>query len=142
MFIFNKIGLFVFLFLTCHAFASAQADIVVIGNLNNSSSLSKEDVASLYLGKNRLLPDGSKAKLINQKEGASARKEFFTEILDKNEASFMAHWSTIIFTGNGTPPAVLDSNAAVKEFVANHPEAIGYIEKTALDQSVKALFEH
>ncbi len=44
-----------------------------------------------------------------------------------------------MFSGKATPPKELGSSAEVKKFVAANPDAIGYIEKSALDGSVKAV---
>jgi ABC-type phosphate transport system substrate-binding protein len=42
-----------------------------------------------------------------------------------------------VFTGRGQPPAELGDSAAVRRKVADNPEAIGYIERSALDASVR-----
>ena len=45
-----------------------------------------------------------------------------------------------MFSGKATPPKELGSSADVKKFVASNPDAIGYIEKSAVDSSVKVVF--
>jgi ABC-type phosphate transport system substrate-binding protein len=45
-----------------------------------------------------------------------------------------------VFSGKATPPKeLLSSSADVKKFVAANPDAIGYIEKSAVDGSVKVV---
>jgi ABC-type phosphate transport system substrate-binding protein len=44
-----------------------------------------------------------------------------------------------VFSGKATPPKELGSAAEVKKFVAANPDAIGYIEKSAVDGSVKVV---
>ncbi len=46
------------------------------------------------------------------------------------------------FTGKAAAPKELQDAAAVKKAVAADPKAIGYIEKSALDASVKAAIEY
>jgi hypothetical protein len=43
----------------------------------------------------------------------------------------------MVFTGRGQPPAELTDSATVRRKVADDPEAIGYIERSALDTSVR-----
>jgi len=44
-----------------------------------------------------------------------------------------------VFTGKGQPPIMLPNAAEVKKAVATDPKAIGYIEKSAVDASVKVV---
>jgi hypothetical protein len=46
-------------------------------------------------------------------------------------------WSRLVFSGKGQPPRQLSDSAAVKKAVAADPKAVGYIEKSAVDASVK-----
>ena len=48
-------------------------------------------------------------------------------------------WSRLIFTGKATPPKELPDAAAVKKAVATDPKAIGYIDKSEVDSTVKVL---
>ena len=50
-------------------------------------------------------------------------------------------WARITFTGKGTPPKELKSDAEVKAFVAANPRAIGYVDASAVDSSVKAVLK-
>lgn len=49
------------------------------------------------------------------------------------------HWSKIIFMGRGTPPTALPDSMAVKRRVAEDPHAIGYIDQSQVDDSVRVL---
>ena len=50
-----------------------------------------------------------------------------------------ATWGSLAFSAKATPPEELGSTAEVKKFVAANPDAIGYIEKSAVDGSVKVV---
>jgi hypothetical protein len=43
----------------------------------------------------------------------------------------------MLFTGRGQPPREAPDNAAVRKLVADNPSLIGYIDRSALDASVK-----
>ncbi|WEF35088.1 hypothetical protein [Pseudoduganella chitinolytica] len=48
-----------------------------------------------------------------------------------------AYWTKMIFTGRGQPPREAPNSAAVRRLVADNPGMIGYIERAALDPSVR-----
>jgi ABC-type phosphate transport system substrate-binding protein len=117
---------------------SANAELVVIVNPSNATaSLSTEQVAALYLGNATTFPDGGGVALADQSESANARNDFYQKATGRSAAQVKATWARITFTGKGTPPKELKSDADVKAFVASNPKAIGYIDSSAVDSSVK-----
>jgi hypothetical protein len=54
--------------------------IVVVSSKNPVTTLSKNQVADIFLGKSARFPDGSSAVPIDQTEGTVAREEFYKEI--------------------------------------------------------------
>jgi hypothetical protein len=58
---------------------------------------------------------------------------------DCTSAQVTATWGSLAFSAKATPPEELGSTAEVKKFVAANPDAIGYIEKSAVDGSVKVV---
>lgn len=111
---------------------SARADIVVVGN-PAAAALTKEQVADIYSGKSQA------ATPLDQPESAAIRGEFYKKATGKDMAQMKALWSRLTFTGKGQPPKEVADSAAVKKAVAADPKAIGYIEKSAVDGSVKVL---
>ena len=105
-------------------------DIVVIVN-PASAPLSKEQIADIYLARN------SAWTPIDQVVGSSIYTEFYKRATGRDAAQVKAVWSKILFTGRGVPPKQLLDSAAVKKAVAANPKAVGYIEKSAVDASVK-----
>jgi ABC-type phosphate transport system substrate-binding protein len=116
---------------------SAHAELVVIVNPSNSASLTQEQVAALYLGNTTSFPDGGSAVLTDQPESTGVRNDFYQKATGRSAAQVKATWARITFTGKGTPPKELKSDADVKAFVAGNPKAIGYIDSSAVDGSVK-----
>jgi ABC-type phosphate transport system substrate-binding protein len=126
-----KTSAFSALVLTLLAAASIRAeDIVVIVN-PAAKPVSKEQVADLYLGRSGGLTP------IDQMVGSSIYVEFYKKATGRDIAQVKAIWSRILFTGRGLPPKQLPDSAAVKKAVAANPNAVGYIEKSAVDASVK-----
>ena len=129
------------LLLACLAGVSARAaDLVVIVSARNPvTSLRAEQVAAIFLGQSVRFPDGTEAVPYDLRLGAPIRDEFYARVTNKTPALLKAHWSKLVFTGRGQPPAELPDSAAVRRKVAGDVDAIGYIERGALDGSVHAV---
>jgi ABC-type phosphate transport system substrate-binding protein len=121
------------LILTVLLAANARAeDIVVIVN-PAAAPLSKEQIADIYLAR-----DSSRTP-IDQAAGSAIYAEFYKKATDHDAAQVKAIWSKILFTGRGVPPKQLLDSQAVKKAVAANPKAVGYIQKSAVDASVKVV---
>lgn len=122
------------------AAASASADVVVIVNPKNpAASMTAEQVAALYLGNATTFPDGGAASLADQPESAGIRGSFYEKATGRSAAQAKATWARLTFTGKASPPKELKSDADVKAFVASDAKAIGYVDSSAVDGSVKAV---
>ncbi|UVW29576.1 hypothetical protein [Massilia sp. H6] len=131
----NKIIASLFACATVLATAPALAEVVVVVSPKAAeSSLSKEQVAQFFLGKS------SSMTPVDQADSAPIRAEFYKKVADKDAAQAKALWSKLVFTGKATMPKEVADNAAVKAAVAANPKAIGYIEKSAVDASVKVVY--
>lgn len=112
----------------------ASAEIVVIVNKDNPASrMFSEQASQFFLGKSAMFTP------VDQAEGSKIRAEFYQKVADKDPAQVKAIWSKLVFTGKATPPKEYKSNAEVKKAVADDPKAIGYIDKSAVDDSVKVI---
>jgi hypothetical protein len=60
-------------------------------------------------------------------------------VANRTPALMKAYWTKRIFTGRGQPPRELPNSAAVRKLVAENPGMIGYIDRAALDASVRAV---
>jgi ABC-type phosphate transport system substrate-binding protein len=127
------------------AFA-AQArpqDVVAVVSANSPvGTLNASQVADIFLGKTSRFPDGTQALPIDQNEESPAREKFYTYYTGKSPAQVKAHWSRIIFTGRGQPPRQVASSAEAKKIVAENPQAIGYIDNSLVDATVRVLAAH
>lgn len=122
--------------------ASAWADVVVVVSARSQvARLSPDHVAKIFLGKINTYPGGGNAVPLDQPEGSGARDEFYLKVTHKSAAQLTAYWAKVIFTGDGYPPRLLDGNSAVRRAVAGNPNAIGYIEKSVVDSSVRVILE-
>jgi ABC-type phosphate transport system substrate-binding protein len=119
-----------------------RADVVAVVSAKNPvTHLSKSQVADIFLGKSVRFPDGALAVPIDQQEGSPARDEFYATFTGKSPAQVKSYWTKIIFTGRGQPPMAVLNTAAVRQLLEAKPQAIGYIERSAVDSSVKILIQ-
>ncbi|MDP9084866.1 MAG: phosphate ABC transporter substrate-binding protein [Pseudomonadota bacterium] len=120
--------------------AVGQADVVAVVSAQSAiTTLSKTQVADIFLGKTSRFPDGQPALPLDQAETSPLREEFYLKFTGKSPAQIRAHWSKIIFTGRGQPPPVVLNSVQMKKRIAASPAAIGYIEQNMVDGSVKVL---
>jgi ABC-type phosphate transport system substrate-binding protein len=118
----------------------ALADVVVVVSAKSAAAgLNAEQVSQIFLGKASNFPSGGAAVPVDQAESSPLREEFYTKVAQKNGAQVKAYWSKLIFTGKGQPPKEVASSAEVKKALAENPNAIGYIDKAAVDASVKVV---
>jgi ABC-type phosphate transport system substrate-binding protein len=124
-------------------FASSVAnagEVAIVNPKNPVGALSKDELADIYLGNAKNFPGGSSAVPLDLPESASARLDFHKAITGKNETQFKAYWAKMVFSGRGVPPKEVPSDAEIKSMVAGNPNMIGYIDKSAVDSSVKVVF--
>lgn len=115
----------------------APAQVVVIVNPQSGiDKLTTRQIADLYLGKSKALPGGRPVKIINMPESSPLHDRFYSSVTGMNAAQVKSTWSRLLFSGRATPPRELPSAAAVRRFVASNPDAIGYIDHSAVDDTV------
>jgi len=118
---------------------AAMAEVAVIVHPSNAATIDQAEIARLFTGRGTSFNNGSKATPLNLAESAPARAEFDSKVLSKSSSQMKAYWSKLVFTGKGTPPKELNSDAEMKAAVAADATAIGYIDAAAVDDTVKVL---
>lgn len=112
---------------------SALANIVVIVNPANSNSVNADEIVRIYTGRSNAF------NAVNLAESVPLRAQFDEKGVGRTSAQLKAHWSKLVFTGKGTPPAELPTEEAVLEFVAKNPQAIGYVSADKVTDAVKVV---
>ena len=117
---------------------AGAADLVVIVSARSQvGALRADQVADIFLGQVGRFPDGGEAIALDQSVGSPLRNEFYAKVASKTPALVKAYWTKMIFTGRGQPPKEAPNSGAIRKLVADNPALIGYIDKSALDSSVK-----
>lgn len=112
----------------------AQAEVAVIVNAGASANPSQAEVANIFLGKDKSL------KGVDIASWTPTKDKFYGAVASKNEAQLKAYWSGLVFTGKGQPLPTVADEAAVVAKVGAEADAIGYVDKAAVNEKVKVLF--
>lgn len=119
--------------------AAAGELVVIVSSKSPVTTLRQEQVADIFLGQIANFPGGLEAVALDQSIGSAERDEFYNKVASKTRPLVKAYWTKMIFTGRGQPPKEINGSAAVRKMVADNPSLIGYIDKSALDPSVKTV---
>ena len=90
---------------------SGMAEISVIVNNDNASTLDEKLVKRIYLGKAKSFPAGGKVTALTLKDDAPVSEAFRQNVLKKSNSQYKSHWSKLAFTGKGTPPTEVSSES-------------------------------
>jgi ABC-type phosphate transport system substrate-binding protein len=119
-----------------NAVAAAQI-VVIVSSDSPVAALSPAQVSDIFLSKTGTFPGGVQVVPIDQADGSPIRLEFYSKTTGKTPELLKAYWSKMIFTGQGEPPREVADSEKIKKLVAANPHYIGYIDKSAVDASVK-----
>lgn len=119
------------------SFLAAADYVIIVNKANGIGSISSTDLQNIYSGKKTTWSDGKNiAACFNN---GDAQADFLKEAIKKTLPQYQTFWKKAVFTGTGNPPKELGSDAAVKNYVANNPNAIGFISASSLDATIKKI---
>lgn len=111
---------------------SLAEDIVVVVHPDQPAP-TRAQITDVYLGRSRAL------RPLDQPVQSPLYARFYERLTQRDTAYVRSVWAAVLFTGRGRPPQVLPDAEAIKRTVAADPQAIGYIDRRALDDRVKAV---
>lgn len=116
------------------AAGAAHAEIVVVVNpANPATRMFTEQAAQFFLGKSNMFTP------VDQARDAPIRRDFYQKVAGKSLAQMEGIWAKAEFSGKGGAPKSYPNEEAVKKAIAADPSAIGYLDKAAVDASVKVI---
>lgn len=115
------------------------ADVSVIVNTANNDAIDAKMIKKIYLGKTKSFANGNKIKVFSLASSQEDTEHFRQKALKKSNSQFKSYWSKLAFTGKGTPATELDNDAAVIAAVKSNPNAIGFINSSAVNTDVKVV---
>jgi ABC-type phosphate transport system substrate-binding protein len=118
-----------------------EKDFVVIVNaFNPFIEIRADDLSRIFLKKTATWSNGQTAQPVDQPEGSNLRRRFTARVLNRDTGSVKSYWQQQVFSGRAVPPPALDTDAAVLEFVRQHPYGVGYVSaSTPLTNEVRVI---
>jgi TonB family protein len=119
--------------------ASAVAgDVKVIANPSvKADSISARELKSLYLEEKSSI-NGTRVEPVIEKRGP-AHEAFLRDYLGQTDDELQKYYQTLVFTGRGSMPKMVGSDAEVVAYVAKTRGAIGYVGTGASVEGVRTL---
>jgi ABC-type phosphate transport system substrate-binding protein len=116
-------------------------NVVVIVNKDNDQAINKALIAKIYTGKDKEWSNGDKIMLLDLPESNPARLIFSKDVVGKSVESLKFTWAQMMFSGVAVPPKVVHSDEEMKKYVSDNRNAIGYIDASSVDDSVKVVIK-
>ena len=118
---------------------SLADNVKVIANASvTADAISAADLKRVFLEERIALADGSHVEPVLEKDGR-VHAAFLQKYLGRSEDDLQTYYRTLVFTGKGSMPKELGSDAEVVAYVARTRGAIGYVSSTASAEGVKTL---
>ena len=128
------VALCLFAAMTAHA-----GGVVIIANPNvKVTAVSANDLKAVFLSSTNSLGDGSHVEPVVQKGGV-AHEAFLKQYIGKTDSAWQSYYRSLVFTGKGSMPKTLNSDAEMSAYVAKTKGAIGYVSAGAPLVGVKSL---
>lgn len=121
---------------------TAKADVVVVVHPESPiRQLTKQQLSDLYLGRQRMVPDGERMTVIDLPRDHATRGSFFSALNGMNLSRVNAYWARLEFSGEVSPPLSVPDQQTVINLVRQNRLAIGYIDAASASTQVRALLQ-
>lgn len=118
----------------------AWAEVVVVVDARAGiETLSRDEVANIFLGRRRALPGGLDAYPVDLPGSVGAREEFYRKLVDKSLSEISAYWARLYFSGKTRPPAQSSSYGEVVRYVLGTTGGIGYLPRDQVDARLRVV---
>ena len=125
--------------LSCVVLSATPSDFIVVANSSlKVSRVSSDDLKGIFLGTKTSLADGIHVEPVLLRSGL-AHRAFIKQYIGKTPATLANYYRSLVFTGRGTMPQMLASDAELVEYVARTKGAVGYVSGGANIENVKIL---
>jgi ABC-type phosphate transport system substrate-binding protein len=125
-------------FVSCCSLARAQDVVLVVNQGVQISEIRDADLRAIFTGEKTRFADGSHAVPVTLKGGA-VHEVFLRNHLGESPDEFRAEWRKAVFTGQGAMPRAFASEAALIEYVAATPGALGYVSRISPQDNVRSV---
>jgi TonB family protein len=118
--------------------AVADGGKVIANSSVKADMISAAELKSVFLEEKRSLADGIHVEPVLEKDGP-VHQWFLREYLGRTDDDLQTYYRVLVFTGRGSIPKNLGSDAEVVAYVTRTKGAIGYVSATTSTEGVKTL---
>ncbi len=118
--------------------AGKDPPIAVIVASDHVGAVRLSDLSQIYLRKKQFWAKGARINPVNLPAAHRLRQAFSRWVLGQTPEEMERYWNDMYFHGT-SPPFVLASPEAVLRFVAQTPDAVGYVSICDVDARVKVV---
>jgi ABC-type phosphate transport system substrate-binding protein len=122
--------------------AAGDEVAVVVNKSNATDSLSIIEARKIFMGDRSRWPGGGHIVVLMLRQGQSERGVVLREIYQMNETDYARYFLQAAFAGRiPAPPKTVPSAVLMRQFLAANPQAIGYLRKIDVDNTLKVVLE-
>ncbi len=115
------------------------ADLVVIANPGGGfDKLSRDETINIFMGRYKKLPSGITALPVDE---GSQKAAFYRALVGKELPEIQSYWARLVFSGQSSPPRLMENADEVIETVSNNKGAIGYVDRKKVTVRVKVVLD-
>lgn len=121
--------LIVWLFIGALSEPAYAADLKVVPYSRKDTQFTRDELREIFFGRQTRWRDGSPLRAFVLPDQHPLHIRFSKEVLGVYPYQLRSAWDRMIYSGTGTPPALVESLEQMKTLIKETPGAIGYIEK-------------
>lgn len=115
------------------------ADLVVIANTGGGfDKLTRDEAVNIFMGRYKKLPSGITALPVDE---VGEKAAFYRALVGKELTEIQSYWARLVFSGQSSPPRLMENANEVIETVSNNKGAIGYIDRKKVNTRVKVVLD-
>jgi len=115
--------------------AADEEILIILNNEISIETLSINTLVDIYTNNKTKWENGEKIHVCMLRKGP-VNEAFSMRMIGMAPKKLIGIWKKVIFTGLGTPPKVVDTEAEMVQYVASTKGAIGYIRASTSSENV------
>jgi tetratricopeptide (TPR) repeat protein len=118
----------------------APGDLVMVVHAKNTvSKLEPGTVKQIYLGKEKVWPDGERIKPYSRPLGTNAGRAFFGAKTGLSSRDYQKYWQQAQLSGEGLSPPIIADPKALLEIVSKNRGAVGFALRSELPKELNGV---
>ena len=113
---------------------------MIVNPASDVTALTRDQVIDIYMGRLRQLPSGAAAQPIDLADTVE-RRLFYQRLIHWTLAEVGSYWARLVFSGQANPPYQAPDARKAVELVAQNPDAIAYVDRSAVTKQVRVVLD-